>query len=149
VRVVVHLVRETGGLRRLACIGVLTRDSEGWVRVERGVGFDADGSATPGPAVARLSALLGIEIGDGAEPAPPVSSAVERRWREVLRDTERLLPASAADDDPSRDLDPASEPLGPLVTLVNRIRDAADPGLEEPFVADYGPGPYAVSGGAA
>jgi pilus assembly protein CpaF len=200
VRVVLHLERGDGGRRRLACVGVLTRDAEGWVRVEPAVTFGPDGAAVPGRGAARLSELLGIEIRDGAPRDSELDKSVkadpggrDNDWPNVLRDADRMLPAlpsrspAAAlpaapsapslratpamtpppDDDPSRDPDPPLSQRTPkpdrgsraepskqgsrpesLAALVKRVRaDAESDGDAEPFVADYGPSPFAVSGG--
>lgn len=57
--VVVHLVRDRNGRRRLAEVSVLVRDTDsGWVRAEPGLTFGADGSVGRGPGVARLEELV-------------------------------------------------------------------------------------------
>ena len=49
------------GRRRLACVGVLTRNAEGWVRIEPAVTFGTDGAAVPGPGAVKLSDYHGYE----------------------------------------------------------------------------------------
>ncbi|MCD4523398.1 TadA family conjugal transfer-associated ATPase [Nocardioides sp. cx-173] len=58
VDVVLHLVRGRDGRRRLAQVAVLRRHADGLVATETAVEVDADGAARPGPAGARLAALL-------------------------------------------------------------------------------------------
>ena len=55
---VVHLARERDGRRRVAELGCLVRDGDGWVGVEPAVVVSADGAARDGAAACRLARLL-------------------------------------------------------------------------------------------
>lgn len=55
---VVHLARERDGRRRVAELGCLVRDGDGWVQVEPAVVVSADGAARDGAAACRLARLL-------------------------------------------------------------------------------------------
>lgn len=55
---VVHVVRERDGLRRVAEIHVLERDPAGWVHPVSAMRFERGGAARPGPGHGRLAALL-------------------------------------------------------------------------------------------
>jgi pilus assembly protein CpaF len=55
---VIHVHREPGGGRRIACVGALVRSAEGLVRVEPALSVDARGAVTPGPGLAPLQRRL-------------------------------------------------------------------------------------------
>jgi len=57
--VVLHLVRDRDGTRRLGEVAVPRRGEDGLVRVEPAFGFAADGGAQAGPAAEVLAARLG------------------------------------------------------------------------------------------
>jgi pilus assembly protein CpaF len=59
VRVVLHLLRGPGGVRRLAGVGVLERDADGWARVVPALAFDAERQVQQGPGAECLAAVLG------------------------------------------------------------------------------------------
>ena len=142
VRVVVHLVREDGGRRRLASVGVLRRHTDGWVRVIPAVLFDADDTARPGPGAARLEGLLGLDLGQSAEP----SGVPQGSWSEAMAVADRLMPNASA---PSRLVDPADDvnEHRPTESEPEPESEAeTDPDLDEPFVADYGPRPSSQEG---
>ena len=56
--VVIHLGRGRDGRRRVHEVGVVTRCSDGAVKVVRGVAFTPTGSLVPGAAVDELSRLV-------------------------------------------------------------------------------------------
>jgi pilus assembly protein CpaF len=135
VRVVVHLVRENSGRRRLASIGVLRRHTDGWVRVVPAVVFDADGTARPGPGAARLEGLLGLELGGSAER----QGADPGGWSEAIAVADRLLPTVAAPGDLPDEREPAVSDGAADTTEAGRrpadpwgdLPDAAEPALTD------------------
>jgi pilus assembly protein CpaF len=60
VDVVVHLDRDPGGRRRVACLGVLRQGPDGLASVVDAVAVTGDGSYQPGAGWDRLSSLLGL-----------------------------------------------------------------------------------------
>lgn len=56
---VVHLARDRRGQRRVAELGVLTRDPDGLVRVRPAVSVDPTGQLSHGPGIDALDAVLG------------------------------------------------------------------------------------------
>lgn len=58
VDLVLHLVRDRDGTRRLREVAVPARDEGGLVRMETAVRFEADGREVTGPAAARLERAL-------------------------------------------------------------------------------------------
>jgi pilus assembly protein CpaF len=58
VQLVAHLQRGRDGVRRLAELAVLTKDTNGLVCTATAVRFSADGRAAEGPGAGRLAALL-------------------------------------------------------------------------------------------
>jgi pilus assembly protein CpaF len=110
VHVVLQLVRESGGRRRLASVGVLNRGPEGWVEVVPAVLFEADGSTRPGPGTARLERLLGTVLFAPPEPPTPnAPEAVDGCWSAALAEADRLLPVVNGIELPP----PEPEPGGP------------------------------------
>jgi pilus assembly protein CpaF len=162
VRVVVHLVRENGGRRRLASVGVLRRDADGWARVVPAVMFGADGTSCPGPAAAQLEHLLGIVLC----PDPGSGDHPSGGWQEALEEADRRLPVvDDTDLAPLPQSDPAASALGSESEAADFDDDAEDDDLPdedesaapelrdgmrgsapEPFVADYGPRPESPAG---
>ncbi|MFI7006066.1 TadA family conjugal transfer-associated ATPase [Streptomyces sp. NPDC050145] len=59
VSVILHLVRDRGGRRRVAQVHVLERDAQGWVRTVSALEWGERGFV-PGPGWARLRELLGM-----------------------------------------------------------------------------------------
>lgn len=60
--VVLHLVRDRGGRRRIAQVQVLERDAEGWVRAVPALEWGERGFVE-GVGWARLGGLLGVRLG--------------------------------------------------------------------------------------
>jgi pilus assembly protein CpaF len=58
VDVVLHLARDTDGVRRLRQVAVPTREADGLVSMASALEVGRDGRAVPGPAAARLAARL-------------------------------------------------------------------------------------------
>ncbi|MCW2764403.1 MAG: type secretion system protein [Nocardioides sp.] len=63
VDVVLHVVRDRDGTRRLAQVGVPERDASGLVTISPAIEFRGDGATHSGPAADRLATLVGERLG--------------------------------------------------------------------------------------